>query len=213
MKILVIGAAGRTGRHVIAEAARRGHAVTTLARPPHDLRGTPGVRAHYSGDAADPRALAPALAGQDAVVMAVGASSIVRTLLSSMPPAGVRRLVMTSSRSVVATRPRPVLAMVWLRFRSAYADLARAEGMLEGSGLDWTIVRATMLSDGPATGQLHKDSQLDATGGDWRLRRADYAIALLDALEDDRLVHRAIGVSGATRAERHAGPSPAPAAD
>ena len=45
-----------------------------------------------------------AVAGQDAVVMAVGGSAIVRALVPAMTGAGVRRLVMTSSRSVVATR-------------------------------------------------------------------------------------------------------------
>lgn len=99
--------------------------------------------------------------------------------------------------TVVASRPRLVVALTWLRFRAPYADLARAEGMLEASSSDWSIVRATMLTDGPATGQVHADFEPDATGGDWRLPRADYARQLLDVAEDETMIRRAVGVGGA----------------
>ncbi|GAA1096755.1 NAD(P)-dependent oxidoreductase [Nocardiopsis composta] len=197
MNLLVIGAAGRTGRHLVEQAARRGHTVTALARrEPGDPAFGGAARAH-PGDAADPEALRGALQGQHAVVAAVGSSAITRALIPAMRQAGVRRLVMTSSRSVVATRPRPLIDLVWLRLRTAYADLIRAEGMLEASGLDWSIVRATMLTDTPPAGSVHTDFEADATGGDWRLGRADYAMALLDVVEDDAMIRRAVGVCGA----------------
>ena len=104
---------------------------------------------------------------------------------------------MTSSRSVVATRPRLPVTLAWLIFCEAYADLARAEGMLEASSLDWTIVRATMLTDKPYTGRVHIDFEANATGGDWSLTRADYAMTLLDAAENAGLIRKAPGVCGA----------------
>jgi hypothetical protein len=79
-----------------------------------------------------------------------------------------------------------VISLVWLKFRSAYAELARAEDMLEASDLDWSIVRGAMLVDKPFTGQVHTDFEANATGGDWRLTRADYAMQLLNVAEDDR---------------------------
>jgi uncharacterized protein YbjT (DUF2867 family) len=191
VRLLVVGAAGRTGRLVVERAAERGHRVTALARRP-----VPGAHADVVGDATDPDVVARAVAGQDAVLMAVGSSAIVRALVPAMTAAGVRRLVMTSSRSVVATRPRFWLDLAWLGLRGAYADLARAEGLLEGSGLDWSVVRATMLADGPAKGRVHTDFEVNATGGDWRLTRADYARYLLDVVEDAGMVHRAVGVGG-----------------
>ena len=194
MRILVIGAAGRTGRLLVEQAAERGHAVTALARRP-----VPGDHATVLGDAADPAVVGPAVAGQDAVVMAVGSSAIVRALAPAMAGAGVSRLVMTSSRSVVATRPRLLLDVIWWRLRGPYADLCRAEGMLEGGALDWSVVRATMLTDGPRTGRVHTDFEPDATGGDWKLNRADYAATLLDVAEDEAMIRRAVGVGGAKR--------------
>src|SRR5690606_32007548 len=151
------GPAGGPGRQLGDQAARRGPTAAAPARrEPGDPAFGGAARAH-PGDAADPEALRGALQGQHAVVAAVGSSAITRALIPAMRQAGVRRLVMTSSRSVVATRPRPLIDLVWLRLRTAYADLIRAEGMLEASGLDWSIVRATMLTDTPPAGSVHTD--------------------------------------------------------
>ncbi|WP_017591709.1 NAD(P)-dependent oxidoreductase [Nocardiopsis potens] len=204
MKILVIGAAGRTGRLVVDQAVGRGHTVTSLARRP--LQG-PGraPQAEVRGDATDPKVLREALQGQDAVVSAVGSSAILRALIPAMAEAGVKRLVMTSSRSIVATRPKAVVAVMWILLRTSYADLARAEGMLEMSELDWTVVRGSMLTDDAGAGKVHTDFEADATGGDHRLPRADYAMALIDTAEDDSLIRRAVGVGGIRTGSRSKG--------
>ena len=135
--------------------------------------------------------------GQEGVISAVGNSDIARNLILALRETGGSRLVMTSSRSVVATRPWLPVALAWFVFRVPYTDLARAEGMLEISGLAWSIVRATMLSDKLGTGQVHIDFEANATGGDWTLPRADYATTLLDVVENPQMIGRALGVSGA----------------
>lgn len=196
MKLLVIGATGRTGRLVLEQALARGHDVTAFARRPELLPSGLEVHAVHQGDASNVADLRPAVQGQDAVVCAFGGSGLASALIEAMRDAGVRRVAMTSSRSVVATKPAWLISLVWLPFRAAYADLARAEGMLEASGLDWTIVRGAMLNDKPAAGQVHVDYEANATGGDWSLTRADYAMSLLDAVEDPTQIHRALGVGG-----------------
>lgn len=197
MRILVIGAAGRTGRLVVAQAIERGHLVTALARRPERLDGVAAPHQIVEGDATNPEIVQQAVRDQDAVLCAVGSSAILRVLVPAMTDSGVSRLVMTSSRSIVGTKPTVLLDLVWWRFREVYADLARAEGMLEVSPLNWSIVRATMLRDGPRTGAVHTDFELDATGGDWKLNRADYAMALLDVAENAAMAHTAVGVGGA----------------
>lgn len=204
MNLLVIGAAGRTGLHLITQGAQRGHAITAFARRPQALRGVNGLAAIVHGDALNLDDVRRAVVGQDAVIT-IGSSGIVRNLLTAMTEAGVRRLVMMSSRSVVATRPTLVISLVWLYFRAPYADLARAEGMLQASASEWSIVRATMLNDKPGSGQVHIDAEPNATGGDWQLSRADYAMTLLDVVENRSMIGQAIGVGNATRRPKHAG--------
>jgi putative NADH-flavin reductase len=199
VRILIIGAAGRTGRFLAQQAIDRGHVVTALARRPERLRTLEAPHRPVAGDATDTEILRSAVHDQDAVICAVGSSAILRALIPAMTEAGVVRLVMTSSRSVVATKPKLVLDLVWWRFRDAYVDLARAEGMFEASPLDWSIVRATMLRDGPYTGVVHTDFEDNATGGDWKLNRADYAMKLLDIAEDPAMARKAVGVAGAKK--------------
>jgi len=201
MKLLVIGSTGRTGRHVLDQGLRRGHCITAFTRRPQELAGFPGLHAVIHGDAHNLEDVREAVQGQDAVISAVGSSAIAETLITAMREVGVQRLVMTSSRSVVATRPWLAVTLAWLIFRAPYADLARMEGMLMMSKLDWTIVRATMLTDKPFTGQVHSDFEANAAGGDWKLARADYAMTLLDVAENAQMSGKALGVCGAKRAK------------
>src|SRR5690348_3187601 len=122
MNMLVIGANGRTGRHVLEQGLRRGHAITAFARRAETLANFAERLTIVQGDARKNDDLRRAVQGQDAVVMAVGASDIVRALIPAMHEAGVRRLVMTSSRSITATKPKLVVGLVWAIFREAYAD-------------------------------------------------------------------------------------------
>ncbi|KAB8188457.1 NAD(P)H-binding protein [Nonomuraea phyllanthi] len=196
VKILVIGSTGRTGKHVLTQGAERGHEITAYARRPELLTDRGRLAGVHQGDARDLDAVRSAIQGQDAVISAVGGSEIAGTLITAMRDTGVRRMVMTSSRSVVATRPRLAVTLAWLFLRAAYVDLARAEGMLQVSGLDWTIARATMLNDKPPAGRVHTDFEANATGGATQLSRADYAMALLDTVEDPALIGKALGICG-----------------
>lgn len=202
MKLLVIGSTGRTGRHVLEQGLARGHEITAFTRRPEALAGFKGLAGIVPGDGLEYDDVRRAVEGQEAVISAVGSSGIARTLIAAMHAAGVNRLVMTSSRSVVATRPRLPVTLAWLVFREAYADLARAEGMLEVSGLGWSIVRATRLTDSPFTGKVHIDYAADATGGEGSLARADYAMTLLDVVENPAMIGKALGVGGATPATK-----------
>ncbi|MFI6297236.1 NAD(P)-dependent oxidoreductase [Nonomuraea sp. NPDC050790] len=196
MKIMVIGSTGRTGKYVLTQGVKRGHEITAFARRPDLLADRAGLAGVHQGDAHDLETVRRAVQGQDAVIAAVGGSQIAATLITAMHEHDVRRVVMTSSRSVPATRPRLAVSLAWLFFREAYADLARAEGMLQVSGLDWSIARATMLNDKPPAGRVHIDFEANATGGAMQLSRADYAMALLDTVEDPALIGKALGICG-----------------
>ncbi|MEV4075571.1 NAD(P)-dependent oxidoreductase [Nonomuraea fuscirosea] len=196
MKLLVIGATGRTGKHVLTQGVERGHEITAFARRPELLTGHTGLADVRRGDAHDLDAVREAVQGQDAVLAAVGGSRIASTLITAMRESGVRRVVMTSSRSVPATRPRLAVTLAWLFLRAAYVDLARAEGMLQASLLDWSIARGTMLNDKPPAGRVHIDFEADATGGAMQLSRADFAMALLDTVENPALIGQALGICG-----------------
>lgn len=141
MSLLAItGATGFVGSAVLNEALAQGHGVRALARrdqPPRD-----GVE-WVGGDLGDTAALTALVAGADAVIHVAGLTNTpdpaafetanvtgTANVIAAMKGAGAGRLVFVSSLSA----RMPAL--------SAYgASKAKAEGLVEASGLDWTTVR------------------------------------------------------------------------
>jgi putative NADH-flavin reductase len=164
MKVLVVGAAGRTGGLLAERALRDGHTVTALARDPSRVTPRAGLTA-MRGDVRDPADLAAPMPGQDAVVVALGVrgrgattvfSEGVGNVVAAAQAAGVRRLVVMSSAGLsTGALPfvqRQITRLVASRiYGEIHADLARMEAVVASSGLDWTILRAPMLKDGEPT--------------------------------------------------------------
>jgi putative NADH-flavin reductase len=205
MKIAVFGSIGGNGRLILAEAMRRGHQVTAFARRPDALAEVTGLATVVEGDARDPADAAKAVAGQDAVIMTVSArdesgasTAIARAVVESMAAEGVRRLVATSAYGMVATRPYVLAAVVRRAFHSVFADQADADQVIEASGLDWTILRATRLTSRPApTGPARLSDEL-FTKGPYSLTRRAYAAALVDQAGSSAHIRHIINITGGT---------------
>jgi putative NADH-flavin reductase len=208
MKIAVLGATGRTGRLVVEEARRRGHHVVAVVGAPPPLRGL-AVDDVATADGLARDAVTAALAGADAVVSALGPvpgsppgvqGDLVEVLVAAARDAGVPRcLVVTASGWVVdgddplsRYLAKPILARA---LRDANAGFARAEPAVRGSGLDWTIVRPPMLTDGAARGAYHQRRDGNVRWR-WSMRRADLAAAVCDLLADPTSSRAVVSVAG-----------------
>jgi putative NADH-flavin reductase len=190
--VVVFGASGRTGRLVVEEAVRAGHAVTAAARGPLDPADRPGSRT-VQVDVRDADAVAAVLAGQDAVVCAVGPagrtadglySAAARTIVSGMAATGVERLVAVTSGGVRLDDPHHAW---WYRLlartvmREVYADMRRMEEIVRASGVDFTFVRPARLVDEPATGAVRVVDGANPPHG-LRVTRADLARFVVEEL-------------------------------
>jgi uncharacterized protein YbjT (DUF2867 family) len=138
VRLLVLGGSGFLGGYVLREAARRGHQTLALARSPEAARA---VAAHgarpLSGDLDESRHLdeAFAAAGCDALVcvasLGYGHGPVI---VAAAEDAGVPRAVFVSTTAVTTTLHPPTR-----QIRLA------AEQQIRGCGLDWTILRPTMI--------------------------------------------------------------------
>jgi uncharacterized protein YbjT (DUF2867 family) len=147
--ILVTGATGNVGRHVLSQAVAAGAKVRALTRRP-DSADLPGVDV-VGGDLARPETVAPALAGVDAMFL-VAAYGGAGTVVDAAVRAGVRHIVFLSSASV-----RDDLAE---QDNEIAAHHAAIEQEIAASGLEWTFVRP----GGFATNALRWAPQIRATG-------------------------------------------------
>jgi putative NADH-flavin reductase len=210
MKILVVGATGRTGRLLVRGALGRGHDVTALVRAPEKLGDLAGGVRVFVGDVFDGGLVSDAVDGQDAVLVALGiamkkgdpAVNALGTLnvIRSMQRYGVRRLVVLSAGGTQQGHD-PNLPLVFERvikplfLKHAFADLRRMETSVRQSELDWTIVRASGgLTDGPARGKYRVEPGYSLPGGR-RIGRADAAAFMLDELERRDDVGHAVAIA------------------
>jgi len=200
VKILIVGGAGKTGRAIGAEAAKRGLAVTAYIRDPAKAALPPeGVQVAV-GDGRDAVALGKAMAGHDAVVIPAGgreepvSAEIVRTAIPLMRSAGIKRLIAISAYGAVdgvgfygwmLRTMTPKLA----------ADKTAMEAVLRAADdLQWTAVRPVILTDKPATGRVTASAGA-RLGGMPQMTRADLAKFVVDELATPRFIHAAPVVS------------------
>lgn len=199
MKVLVLGAAGRTGRHVVAEAQRQGHDVVAFVRSAEsgETLGAP----YAVGDVTRRDTLTRALEGRDSVIDVVGLpgpvlfsrvtlfSESTATVIQAMQASeDARRLIVMTGMGagdskghngfLVDTLIFPLLA------RRIYEDKDRQEDLVRASGLDWTLVRPAMLTDASG-GPVRATTDLRGVHGG-KISRADVARFLVDQLGSDR---------------------------
>jgi NAD(P)H-binding len=204
MRITVVGATGRTARHVLAEGLRRGHQMTALTSRPHALDDRSALAAVVHGEGRDPHAVREAINGADAVISAVpGAvrndphrlADLARVLTRAMADLGVKRLVVTSAYPIIVDKPPPGMAILRRLLATPYADNSAMVRIVEASRLDWTIAYLNRLTNKPANGKVHTSHGLLAKPR--AITRADAAATLLDIVEDNALAKTAINVAGA----------------
>jgi len=138
MKILSVGATGSIGRHVVAEASRRGHTVRALTRDQSRGRGFGSFAEVVVGDLTRPETLTAAVAGVEAVVFTHGAA-YGSDGLEAIDYGGVRNVL-----AAIGDRPVRIALMtaIGVTGRGALHDWKRrSERLVRASGHDYTIVR------------------------------------------------------------------------
>jgi putative NADH-flavin reductase len=190
MKIAVIGASGNAGSRISAELARRGHAVTAIARNPEKIAAQANVTA-VTGDVLDQAGLAGLLAGHDAAISSVHFldSDPVRLIGAARDSKVGRYLVVGGAGSLevapgvrlVTTAGFPVAYKAEAEKGAAFLDLLRAE-----TELNWTFLSPSALfTAGQRTGRfrLGTDQLLTAEDGKSWISFEDFAVALADEIE------------------------------
>lgn len=191
MNTLVVGAAGRTGAHVLRMmlAANIGPVRGMVHRPEH--RGGVGafgadpvlVDVAEIGSEEHAISLAEALTDVDAVICAIRATQpedadavdnlgTVR-LIRAAEAAGCLRFVLVSSMGT--DRPESFPAAM----RPFLVAKREAEKALSASSMDWTILRPAGLTDDGGTGRVTLAARLEPGG---TVARADVARLAVDAL-------------------------------
>lgn len=210
MSIVVFGASGNIGSNIRKEALSCGLRVTAVTNT-SPLDPEPNLTA-LTADLADTDTIARIVSGHDAVISAYSpglrkytaeeAAELIRraheSLFEGVKLGGVKRLILVGG--VGSLEASPGVDVVdsdfypadhkahTLRNREILRALKRGE-----HDLDWTYVSPPLeIKPGPRTGnfRLGEDQLLRDAEGNSRISEADFAVAILNELEQGRFVRR-----------------------
>jgi len=204
MNVTIFGASGGTGRILAEKCLAAGDAVTALVRDPAKLELRDRCRV-IVGDARDPAPVVEAIRGADAVFSTLGAKTpfeksdllarAVPNIVAAMQANSVRRLIVLGAGGWQpgALRNQGAIRRALMNFgartllKYPIASQRAQEAAILPSGLDWTIVAPSRLTNSKARGlnALHMDTEaLPAQAS--RISRADVAAVMFRALKENK---------------------------
>lgn len=198
MKVLVTGATGFTGSRVVPLLLQSGYQVRCLTRATSDRSPLSALTVEWvTGDLSNPETLTAALRGVDALVnIASLGFGHAESILRSAKEAGVRRGIFISTTAIFTQ----------LNAGSKSVRLA-AEEAIQASGLDYTILRPTMIYGSPSDRNMWRLIRLlritpimPIFGDGQSLQQPifvdDVAQAVLRALQTDATIGKSYNIAG-----------------
>lgn len=208
MKLIIFGASGATGQHLVQQALAVDHIVTAFARQPDSILAAPAPNLTVvQGDVFDGVAVSRAIAGHDAVLSALGARNLgrssllevgIRNILAGMKNNGVQRIIVLGASGAVpgAAQHQGIAARLFLRIventvlREPFRSQRDQERLLATSEALYTIVRPPRLLNRPAIGH-YRVQQDGLPRGGLTIPRADVAEFMLRQLTDATWIRKA----------------------
>lgn len=205
-KVLIIGASRGIGFEAVKQALDHEHDVRAFARSAKSIPINHPNLEKRPGDALNEADIRSALKGIDAVIQVLGIaagpkmifgpvtlfSAATRILVREMEAGSVHRLIAVTGFGAGDSRER-IRCFQVLPFQlflgRAYDDKDVQERLVEGSGLDWTIVRPGILTNRAKTADYHILEDPES----WKngiISRADVADFLVKQIDDDRYVRK-----------------------
>jgi uncharacterized protein len=197
LKVVLYGATGKAGSVILNELVDRGHTVVAAARTPEKVQKLKNVST-VQDDLSDPAKTVGIVKDADAIVSAYGpppddTSQIIGAtdrLVKGIQQAGGPRLIVVGGAASlfvapgVTVRESGHLPKEWIPIADAHIQVLKN---LKQSSIDWTYFSpAGFFEPGQRTGKfrLGKDDLIVDAQGNSRISFQDYAIALVDELEN-----------------------------
>jgi uncharacterized protein len=197
MRVALYGASGKSGSRILKELVSRGHQVIALVRDPGKLPNSDARVSVRQDDLSDPKKIAAAVEGTDAVISAYGPPQddpeqivgVTQRQVEALSQGSKARLIVVGGAGGLNVAPGVTLIDSGY-LPEAYLPIARAHvkalNVLKKSTIDWTyLAPAAFFSPGERTGKfrLGKDELIADSTQNSRISMEDYAIALVDELE------------------------------
>ena len=215
MRVCIVGASGKLGQYMVQHALDRGYEVAGVCREESvgKLDGFMGRITVLAGATNDPEVIKRAVTGCDGVLVVLVprgvhgyATGTAQAVLDHAPPGA--RLVFScgwhitrDGQDVYSWKLKALVNVAGPLARLArFADLddqVEACKRIFASDTRWTVVRGSDLEEGDSQGlpvwSRHVGDPILKSN---RTRRVDFALFMVEALQNDGLVHEAPAIVG-----------------
>jgi len=211
MKVVVLGASGWIGSHIVNEAKLRGHHVIALVRNAENY-AVEDVEIRQFDLNSSNSSLLDAVQGADVAIASIGGrakgnhdivAATANRLLETLPDANIDRLLWVGGAGSLEVAPGVPLISV-PEFPAEYKAEAVAQGEALNafkeakSPLDWTFISPAaeiFPGDSQSAYRVGGDQLLTDSQGNSRISVADYAVAMIDELEAHKYSKQRIGIA------------------
>jgi putative NADH-flavin reductase len=205
MKITIFGATGGTGKQLVEQALGAADQVVAYVRDPSKLEQKHERLTVIRGELKDREGIERAVKGADAVISVLGPRGGskgkpitigTQNIIVAMKKQGVRRLIISCTASAKDPKDKPelrlrvMIGIVKLFIHAAYEDIVSTAEAVRKSDLDWTIVRLSLLNNGPKSGKV-RVGYMDRGEVGTRISRADIADFMLKQVKDPKYLRQA----------------------
>ena len=211
MKVAIIGASGFIGSCVRDEALARGHQVTAIVRHPEKIT-VQDPRLHVVKADILKGNVNEIVKGHDAVISAYSAgrsgSGIYdeqiegyKAIISGVKKSGIKRLLVVGGASTLEVSPGVQLIDTMSPEQITQGMLATREMLYmlrKEKELEWTFLSpAATIASGERTGnyRVGKDELVKSKEGESKVSTQDYAVAMLDELENPQHIRERFTVA------------------
>lgn len=195
MNLIIFGATGTVGQHLVKQALEKKIKVTAFGRNAEALSHLKSENLLFNqGNVLDPKAVKQALSGQDIVLCVLGAGKKgalrgpgTKNIIEGMKELEIRRLICQTTLGCGESVNN--LNFIWKHMmfgwllKDAYKDHEQQEEFIKGSSLDWTIIRPAAFTDGPLTGIYNHSFSEKQKNLSLKISRSDIAHFTLNNLE------------------------------
>ena len=207
MKLVILGANGRTGRHVVQEALGRGATVTAVVRSDAKRPTVKHDQLQVAvGDPCDPKFLSKVFRDQDAVISTLGgrtptkkATSIywksADAIVEAAWDTGLQKVAVTSS-ALLFPPQRLIDRVLAILVRNIVQSATRMEQKLCNANLDVSVARCGFLHDAEETRYRAEPDVLPSNGSS--ISRIALDRFLVDQIHAPCSGCQVYGVSGPT---------------
>jgi putative NADH-flavin reductase len=217
MKILLLGATGRTGKYVVDEVLQRGHELNCLVRDQKKIKAVHERLKVFEGSPEKLADLEQAITNCNAIINVLNISrnsdfpwaklrtspvflsDVMKKIIELAEINKIKRIVACSAWGAAETKKDLPSWFRWLIDNSnighTYKDHERQEKLLMNSTSSWTIVRPTGLTNFKKYQQVI-ESYDNKPKPRMTVNRISLAKYLVDAISNERLVYKAPVISG-----------------